>query len=1117
MEISRLLVITSLLVAATVVKAEVNIYRYKARGLEVRTGSGSDSADGGQQRVAVDGYLLIEAKPGPSSPILIQIRDRTYSITELEQVELTKKTSTNGKCFVMAGANIALLGPAIGVTPTTLGGYTAWQRKAADGMASSGYAKITLIYDSKLTSIVNLTKTDRKELYRLLQNDELDDGVVQALGLDGFSRVSGDQMSDVMVDVAFIVNRANHSGEQTSDTITDFEARVLQIAGSSTTSSGKKFGSGGGWPNWCKDWEKDKDNCQGWDFDLDKYLDWGDKHRDKCKWPPVLHRIEGGDIVGDIVPPHWKSDLQIVEGSVGNPELAANSVTGDKVMDGTLSDVDVSSTAAISWSKVSKTGSSLSDLETRSASDLSSGTLSNSRLAIGHGNGIDADSVDGIQGASIVQASRTVNGHPLSADVTVTKADVGLGNVTNDAQLKTNSNLADLADKTASRLNLGLGDLATLSHDNIPYDLTVHGKVDTKGLQLEDTATLNHSVNFKQSVERKKPSFGDSTPGNTVRLDNQSGSLVVNSVTVGATADVKISGKIYAETANGGQGIELAKSDLSNVVLNASTAQNLVYHSNSVGNDNGWRKVMNADINDGTISPLKNSIWPVDDWNNAVNPGCYYGISSSDSNGTANSPFTSDKVILDSGWVIGGTNALHNDSKHRYVKQFVTNLNKDEADGTIYYREGHQEDGPDSTIFWRWENWVPLNSNIDTNRLFDAGDAASATLLRKLSLNTPGQAQGETSILSMLSTFQNIPGDNGPRRTADIMAGYNGGAWGTEYLSLCVGRSNDAFIPTKEVMRLNASGASITGNCAVTNDITSHGRLVPTLPSDGNSANVLHGDGSWSPSTGGMVIHDINGSYHSGAVDEVHIANKAVSAGKINTTNDPGSNLVLGYNAGNMVWVPKAEGGGDVMLGGDITGGFVELATWKDLSVKKLSSSKVTLNTPPTGGWSSGNYLVPSTAACDARFSQIGHEHPGIIRQNIMYLKNSPSNNVTINASHFGKTIIVYNTQPTADGVVTIIFPSALATPGNVGQTVRIVGMARHDSAFDSNALVVTTDTVFLNSFDSTYDVSTFKTNNGDGGFPPTLEVTVLQGPSLLPSFRWAVANIDKAGWQKFK
>ncbi|MEJ0012777.1 MAG: hypothetical protein WDM94_09165 [Bauldia sp.] len=46
--------------------------------------------------------------------------------------------------------------------------------------------------------------------------------------------------------------------------------------------------------------------------------------------------------------------------------------------------------------------------------------------------------------AAGVPATRTVNGHALSADVSVTKGDVGLGNVTNDAQLKAASNLSDV-------------------------------------------------------------------------------------------------------------------------------------------------------------------------------------------------------------------------------------------------------------------------------------------------------------------------------------------------------------------------------------------------------------------------------------------------------------------------------------------------------------------------------------------------------------------------------------------------------------------------------------------------------------------------------------------------
>jgi hypothetical protein len=54
----------------------------------------------------------------------------------------------------------------------------------------------------------------------------------------------------------------------------------------------------------------------------------------------------------------------------------------------------------------------------------------------------------------------SVNGQ--TGVVVITKSDVGLGNVTNDAQLKIASNLSDLNDAPTARSNLGLGDSATL-------------------------------------------------------------------------------------------------------------------------------------------------------------------------------------------------------------------------------------------------------------------------------------------------------------------------------------------------------------------------------------------------------------------------------------------------------------------------------------------------------------------------------------------------------------------------------------------------------------------------------------------------------------------------------
>lgn len=69
----------------------------------------------------------------------------------------------------------------------------------------------------------------------------------------------------------------------------------------------------------------------------------------------------------------------------GSSTASANTVlrgAGLGITDfGQISDAYVSSGAAITWTKISKTGSSLADFATRSAADLSSGTLSDSRLS----------------------------------------------------------------------------------------------------------------------------------------------------------------------------------------------------------------------------------------------------------------------------------------------------------------------------------------------------------------------------------------------------------------------------------------------------------------------------------------------------------------------------------------------------------------------------------------------------------------------------------------------------------------------------------------------------------------------------------------------------------------
>lgn len=70
--------------------------------------------------------------------------------------------------------------------------------------------------------------------------------------------------------------------------------------------------------------------------------------------------------------------------SVVNADVSATAAIAYSKLNLSLSvvDADVKSSAAIGWSKISKAGSSLADLATRSATDLSSGTLAAARLPL---------------------------------------------------------------------------------------------------------------------------------------------------------------------------------------------------------------------------------------------------------------------------------------------------------------------------------------------------------------------------------------------------------------------------------------------------------------------------------------------------------------------------------------------------------------------------------------------------------------------------------------------------------------------------------------------------------------------------------------------------------------
>ena len=111
--------------------------------------------------------------------------------------------------------------------------------------------------------------------------------------------------------------------------------------------------------------------------------------------------------------------------------------------------------------------------------------------------------------------------------------------------------------------------------------------------------------------------------------------------------------------------------------------------------------------------------------------------------------------------------------------------------------------------------YIDASGNIGINSVspslygkFAVYGGQSGTSTSSAALVTPGVTQGEKANLALYSTFVGTS-DNGPRRTADILAGFNNGAWGTEYLSFNVGvggGANDTRSVTSERMRVTSGG-----------------------------------------------------------------------------------------------------------------------------------------------------------------------------------------------------------------------------------------------------------------------------------------------------------------------
>jgi hypothetical protein len=185
-------------------------------------------------------------------------------------------------------------------------------------------------------------------------------------------------------------------------------------------------------------------------------------------------KIADGSIIG----------TKLGASSVGTTNITDLSVTTAKIQDNAVVNSKIAAGAAIAWTKINKTGSSLADFTTKSAADLTSGTLDNARLA------------------AVPYSALALAGGIVDADVSATAA-LGWSKIS-----KTGSSLADLATRSAGALNSGTLPNARLVA--VPYTaLSLAGsivdadvsalaaigwtKIDKTGSSLADLATRSAS------------------------------------------------------------------------------------------------------------------------------------------------------------------------------------------------------------------------------------------------------------------------------------------------------------------------------------------------------------------------------------------------------------------------------------------------------------------------------------------------------------------------------------------------------------------------------------------------------------------------------------------------